>query len=203
MAEKKLMVSWKFVFTAIAALLFAWANTALNMGGIHYLNNVVKNPYYSGAMIGTSIKWLAYAFVSAIVINFIANRFRKEKKRFSYVLVWFFLAISIAATMLHILQQLGIEEPAARYNFIQGCIADAKANKDFRSLKEKEQQQALYTISKYCDDIAKGYFNLYDSCMRTTKDKLICNQQALFKQCMIMKNDQKFCQQFTKSLSIK
>lgn len=173
------------------------------MGGIHYMDNVVKNPYYSGAMIGTSVKWLAYALVAATVVNFIANRFRKEKKHFSYLLVWLFLAISIAVTMLHILQQLGIEEPAARYNFIQGCIADAKANKDFRSLKDKEQQQALYNISKYCDDIAKGYFNLYDSCMRTTNDKLVCNKQALFKQCMVMKNDLKFCQKFTDSLSIK
>jgi hypothetical protein len=203
MFGKKPLITWKFTFTALVALLFAWFNTALNMGGISYLQNVVINPYYSGAMIGTSVKWLAYAFVAATAVNFIANRFRKEKKHFSYLVVWLFLAISIAATMSKILQQLGIEEPAARYNFIQGCIADGKANKDYRALKEDVQQQALYNISKYCDDVATGYFNLYDSCMRTTQDKLACNKQALFKQCMAMKKDQEFCQKFTASLSIK
>lgn len=203
MTNKKKIVSWKFTTTALVALLFAWANTALTMGGLAYLSNVIKTPYYSGAMLGTAVKWLAFSFVVAIIINFIANRFRKEKKHFSYFMVWFFLLISIVGTMANIMQQIGVEEPAARFNFIQGCVANAKATKEFRSLKADDKQHEIYNISQYCDGLTTGYFKFFDQCMKTTQDNLACNKQALFKQCMVMKNDQNFCQTFTTSVSIK
>ncbi len=173
------------------------------MGGINYFPHVVKNPYYSGVMLGTATKWIAFSFVITIVINFIANFFRKEKKPFSYIMVWILLAIFIIGTMLNIMEKLGIEEPAARYNFIQGCIADAKGNKEYQALNKSDQQKAMYKITEYCANIADGYFKTYDQCIVKIHDPLTCNKQSLFAQCMAMKNNVKFCQSFTASYSIK
>lgn len=203
MPAKKSLFSKKFIVTALLSMFFAWINTALVMGGIRYLPHVVKNPYYSGQMIGTATKWLAYSFVIAIVINFFANFFRKEKKRFSYMLVGLLLALFIGGTLFNIMQKLGIEQPAARFNFIQGCIANAKASKEYQSLDKSNQQKAIYKITEYCAGIADGYFKTYDQCMSKQHDELVCNKQALFAQCMAIKNNQKFCQSFTASYSIK
>src|ERR1700761_7145029 len=139
MTEKKRLISKKFMLTALLALFFAWLNTALLMGGMNYLSHVINNPYYSGAMIGTATKWIAFSFVITIVFNFIANFFRKEKKPFSYIMVWILLAIIIIGTMSNLMEKLGIEEPAARYNFMQGCIANAKASKEYQSLNKSDQ----------------------------------------------------------------
>lgn len=203
MSAKRPIFTKKFIITALLSLLFAWINTALVMGGINYLPHVVKNPYYSGQMLGTATKWLAYSFVIAIVINFIANFFRKEKKRFSYFMVWFLLALFIGGSLFNLMQKLGIEQPAARFNFIQGCIANAKANDEYQSLDKSTQQKAMYKITEYCAGIADGYFKTYDQCMKKQHDELACNKQALFSQCMAVKNNQKFCQSFTESYSIK
>lgn len=203
MTEKKHIVSRKFSLTALVSLLFAWINTALNMGGIDYFFNVVKNPYYSSLMIGTSVKWLATAFVITIVINFFVNLFRKEKHPFSYIMVWLILLILIVGTIADVMSRLGLEEPAARYNFIQGCIANGKASSSYRSTKDSEKNKALMTITGYCNDAAVGYFKTYDACMKIKQNKLDCNKEAIFTECMTLKHDKDFCQLYTETNSIK
>lgn len=187
-------LSINFYLVIILSLIAGFLYTAVKMHGIVHYKEIFTSPYAVGFIIGFAIAQLICGFIFAILINFIFNLFRKEKKSFSYFWVWLYIIVATLAIISLKVQQIQIDSPQNRALYKQGCIEQAKATAKFQAMSADDQAQALPKINAYCDKAVQQYFQIYDQCMQEKHSTTDCVKQAEFEQCMsLIKPDEAYC----------
>ena len=194
MAENR-KLSINFYLIIIVSLFGGLLTAALNDGGLKHFKEIVTNAHSLGTIFGYAIGAMLCGYIIALVINFIFNLFRKEKKHFSYFWVWLFVIIYFVGTLGYAVQQTRKVTPELIQVFNQNCVNQAKSSQQYLSLTGDDQQQALQKINDFCGKATDQYFQVYEKCLAEHGAIKDCIKQAQFQTCtQVLKQSDDYCQ---------
>ncbi len=187
-------LSIHFYLILLVSLFGGLLEAAQQYNGLSHLKELISNPHALGMIFGYAFGAMLCGYILALVINFIFNLFRKEKKSFSHFWIWLFVIIYFLGTLGYRAQLATQITPEMKQKFEQSCIDKAKTDPKFLSLSPQQQSDASDKINDLCHKSMDQFFDSYSKCMDESGKLKYCLNQAIYEQCMQMiKQDSDYC----------
>lgn len=190
-------LSLNFYLILVVSFFGGLLEVAQQYNGLSHFKELITNAHTLGLIFGYAIGVMVCGYILALIINFIFNLFRSEKKHFSYFWIWLFVIIFFMGSLGYKAQLATQVTPEMKQKFEQSCIDKAKLDPKYVALNAEQQPQALVKITDYCHKSMDQFFGYYSKCMQTSGKFKYCLNQALYEQCIEMvKPDSDYCHNF-------